>query len=165
MWLAALGPAVDGAYLGTSVLTPTMRYHPSIVAQAFGTLGCLAPGRVFLGVGTGESLNETPATGAEWPGAKERRLRLGRMKGGDLLALIQHLVRAGIQSLPSDEGRLYDRLVGGVERELIEQVMQLCDNVQVKAAARLGINRNTLHKKLSEFTGPDSQATEAEAGT
>src|SRR6266566_5070467 len=49
-------------------------------------------------------------------GQKERRLRLGRMKGGDLLALIQHLVRAGIHSLPTDEGRLYDRLVGGVER-------------------------------------------------
>ena len=62
--------------LGTSVLTPTLRYQPSIVAQAFATLACLNPGRVFLGVGTGESLNETPATGAEWPGAKERRLRL-----------------------------------------------------------------------------------------
>jgi coenzyme F420-dependent glucose-6-phosphate dehydrogenase len=53
-----------------------MRYQPAIVAQAFATLACLNPGRVFLGVGTGESLNETPATGAEWPGAKERRLRL-----------------------------------------------------------------------------------------
>ena len=60
----------------TSVLTPTMRYHPSIVAQSFGTLGCLAPGRVILGVGTGEAMNETPATAAEWPGAKERRLRM-----------------------------------------------------------------------------------------
>ncbi len=93
-------------------------------------------------------------------GQKERRLRLGRMKGGDLLALIQHLVRAGIHSLPTDEGRLYDRLVGGVERELIEQVMQQCDNVQVKAAARLGINRNTLHKKLSEFAGPEARPPE-----
>ena len=46
---------------------------------------------------------------------------------------------------------LYDRLVGGVERELIEQVLPLCDNVQVKAAARLGINRNTLHKKVESF--------------
>jgi coenzyme F420-dependent glucose-6-phosphate dehydrogenase len=53
-----------------------MRYHPSIVAQAFGTLGSLFPGRVFLGVGTGEAMNETPATGQEWPGAKERRQRL-----------------------------------------------------------------------------------------
>lgn len=62
--------------IGTSVLTPTLRYEPAIVAQAFATLGCLAPGRVFLGVGTGEAMNETPATGAEFPGRKERRLRM-----------------------------------------------------------------------------------------
>src|SRR5205823_169472 len=60
----------------TSVLTPTMRYEPAIVAQAFATLACLNPGRVFLGVGTGEAMNETPVTGGEWPGAKERRERL-----------------------------------------------------------------------------------------
>ena len=47
-----------------------------MIAHAFATLACLNPGRIFLGVGTGEALNETPATGAEWPGAKERRLRL-----------------------------------------------------------------------------------------
>src|SRR5207244_11324976 len=75
-WLGALGERTERALLGTSVLTPTMRYQPAIIAQAFGTLACLNPGRVFLGVGTGESVNETPATGAEWPGAKERRLRL-----------------------------------------------------------------------------------------
>jgi coenzyme F420-dependent glucose-6-phosphate dehydrogenase len=75
-WLGAIGERTERALLGTSVLTPTMRYHPSIVAQAFATLACLNPGRVFLGVGTGEAMNETPATGAEWPGAKERRLRL-----------------------------------------------------------------------------------------
>jgi DNA-binding NtrC family response regulator len=85
------------------------------------------------------------------PGRHERRLRPAGARTGDVLSLIQHLVRVGIQSLPTEEGNLYERLVGGIERELIEQVMQLCDNVQVKAAARLGINRNTLHKKLSEF--------------
>jgi coenzyme F420-dependent glucose-6-phosphate dehydrogenase len=76
VWLGAAGEATESITLGTSVLTPTLRYHPSIVAQAFGTLGALYPGRVFLGVGTGESLNETPATGATWPSGKERRLRL-----------------------------------------------------------------------------------------
>jgi coenzyme F420-dependent glucose-6-phosphate dehydrogenase len=75
-WLGAVGERTERALLGTSVLTPTMRYHPSVVAQAFATLACLNPGRVFLGVGTGEAMNETPATGSEWPGAKERRLRL-----------------------------------------------------------------------------------------
>ena len=75
-WLGALGERTEKALLGTSVLTPTMRYHPSIVAQSFATLACLNPGRVFLGVGTGEALNETPATGAEWPGAKPRRMMM-----------------------------------------------------------------------------------------
>ncbi|MEA2406744.1 MAG: coenzyme F420-dependent glucose-6-phosphate dehydrogenase [Thermoleophilaceae bacterium] len=75
-WMGALGQATHTALLGTSVLTPTLRYHPSVVAQSFATLACLSPGRVFLGVGTGEAMNETPATGAEWPGAKERRRRL-----------------------------------------------------------------------------------------
>src|SRR5947208_7802965 len=75
-WLGAIGERTDRTLLGTSVLTPTMRYHPSIVAQAFATLACLNPGRVFLGVGTGEAMNETPATGTEWPPAKERRAML-----------------------------------------------------------------------------------------
>jgi coenzyme F420-dependent glucose-6-phosphate dehydrogenase len=62
--------------MGTSVLTPTLRYRPAVIAQAFATLACLSPGRVFLGAGTGEAMNETPTTGREWPSAKERRLRL-----------------------------------------------------------------------------------------
>lgn len=75
-WLAAVGERTRRVKLGTSVVTPTFRYHPSIVAQAMGTLGALYPGRVFLGVGTGESMNEVPATGIEWPGFKERFGRL-----------------------------------------------------------------------------------------
>jgi coenzyme F420-dependent glucose-6-phosphate dehydrogenase len=75
-WLGAATRATQRAALGTSVLTPTLRYEPAIIAQAFATLGCLAPGRVFLGVGTGEAMNETPATGGAFPGRKERRLRL-----------------------------------------------------------------------------------------
>jgi coenzyme F420-dependent glucose-6-phosphate dehydrogenase len=75
-WLGAAGQRTTGMLLGTSVLTPTLRYHPSVIAQSFATLGCLTPGRVFLGVGTGEAMNETPVTGGEFPGRKERRLRL-----------------------------------------------------------------------------------------
>jgi coenzyme F420-dependent glucose-6-phosphate dehydrogenase len=75
-WLGALGARTRRAVIGTSVLTPTFRYHPSVVAQVFGTLGTMFPGRVVLGVGTGESLNEVPSSGIKWPGAKERRDRL-----------------------------------------------------------------------------------------
>ena len=75
-WLGAAGERTQSATLGTSVLTPMLRYHPSIVAQAFATLACLNPGRVWLGVGTGEAMNETPPTGNPWPPVKERRMRL-----------------------------------------------------------------------------------------
>ena len=75
-WLGALGASTKRVVIGTSVATPTFRYHPSIVAQAFGTLGSMFPGRIVLGVGTGESLNEVPSTAMQWPGAKERRDRL-----------------------------------------------------------------------------------------
>jgi coenzyme F420-dependent glucose-6-phosphate dehydrogenase len=75
-WLNALGVKTRRVEIGTSVATPTFRYHPSVVAQAFGTLGVMCPGRVVLGVGTGESLNEVPATGLKWPGFRERQGRL-----------------------------------------------------------------------------------------
>ena len=75
-WLGAAAATTSTITLGTSVLTPTMRYHPAIIAQAFATLGCLAPGRIFLGVGTGEAMNETPITGGEFPGRKERRMKM-----------------------------------------------------------------------------------------
>jgi DNA-binding NtrC family response regulator len=89
------------------------------------------------------------------PGRGERRLRPGRARGGDLSVLIQNLVRVGIQTIPEEEGKLYDHLVKGVERELIEQVLHLHKGVQVAAAKRLGINRNTLHKKLDEYNMPE----------
>ncbi|GAA2499311.1 glucose-6-phosphate dehydrogenase (coenzyme-F420) [Winogradskya humida] len=74
-WLGALATSTERVLIGTSVLTPTFRYHPAVVAQAFATLGCLAPGRVVLGVGSGESLNEVPL-GLAWPDGKERFARL-----------------------------------------------------------------------------------------
>ena len=75
-WLGALGARTSHLVMGTSVLTPTFRYHPSIVAQAFGTLGAMFPGRVILGIGTGESMNEVPSTGQPWPEFKERFARM-----------------------------------------------------------------------------------------
>jgi coenzyme F420-dependent glucose-6-phosphate dehydrogenase len=86
VWLGALGASTTRVVMGTSVLTPTFRYHPSMIAQMFGTLGAMFPGRVLLGVGTGESLNEVPATGVAWPEFKERFARLR-----EAVALIRRL--------------------------------------------------------------------------
>ncbi len=75
-WLGALGASTKRIRMGTSVVTPTFRYQPAIVAQASATLAMLFPGRFFLGVGSGESMNETPVTGGEWPEPAERFRRL-----------------------------------------------------------------------------------------
>jgi coenzyme F420-dependent glucose-6-phosphate dehydrogenase len=76
-WMAAVGERTSTIQIGTSVMTPTFRYNPAVIAQAFATMGVLYPGRIMLGVGTGEALNEI-ATGwtGEWPEFKERFARL-----------------------------------------------------------------------------------------
>nr|WP_212763411.1 glucose-6-phosphate dehydrogenase (coenzyme-F420) [Gordonia araii] len=76
-WMAAVGERTERVQIGTSVMTPTFRYNPAVIAQAFATMGCLYPGRIMLGVGTGEALNEY-ATGftGDWPEFKERFARL-----------------------------------------------------------------------------------------
>ncbi len=87
------------------------------------------------------------------PGKKVKRYKPLLAKspvenGTNLAKLIQQVVQLGINSLP--DGVLSDQIVGAVERELIHQVLEQCDHIQVKAATRLGINRNTLHKKVQE---------------
>jgi Nif-specific regulatory protein len=71
---------------------------------------------------------------------------------------MKQLVRAGVQTPLPAGTELHEFLVGGLERELIEHVLRLCDGVQIKAAARLGINRNTLHKKVESYQKADALA-------
>ncbi len=73
--LGALGGQSAQSWMGTTVTCPTFRYNPAVVAQAFASLGLLYPNRVFLGVGSGEALNEAAATG-DWPKWQERWDRL-----------------------------------------------------------------------------------------
>jgi coenzyme F420-dependent glucose-6-phosphate dehydrogenase len=98
-WLGALGARTSRIVMGTSVLTPTFRYHPSVVAHAFATLGTLFPKRVVLGIGTGESLNEVPPTGMAWPEQKERTARFK-----ESVDLIRRLWR---EERVSHEGQYY----------------------------------------------------------
>jgi TAT-translocated FGD2 family F420-dependent dehydrogenase len=72
--MGALGAQAQ-SWMGTTVTCPTMRYNPAVVAEAFATLSHLYPGRVFLGVGSGEALNEQAVTGS-WPKWQERWDRL-----------------------------------------------------------------------------------------
>src|SRR5690606_36550431 len=107
-WLGALGARTSRILFGTSVLTPTIRYHPGIIAQAFATLGELYPGRVILGVGTGEALNEV-TLGLTWPEQKERFARLK-----EALELIERLwaeerVTFEGEYYRTDRATIYDR--------------------------------------------------------
>jgi DNA-binding NtrC family response regulator len=81
--------------------------------------------------------------------AVPRPFRAARTSDVDTLTM--ELVRQGLRAAGPNASDLHQRIVGQVERELVQQVMASCDRVQIKAAARLGINRNTLHKKLSEL--------------
>jgi coenzyme F420-dependent glucose-6-phosphate dehydrogenase len=108
-WLGALGASTSRIVMGTSVLTPTFRYHPSIVAQAFATLGVLFPDRIILGIGSGESLNETPSSGMAWPEPKERT---GRFK--ESIELMKQLwteerVSFHGQYYKTEKATIYDR--------------------------------------------------------
>jgi len=108
-WLAALGERTSKVTIGTSVATPTFRYHPAIVAQAMGTIALLNPGRTILGVGTGESLNEVPATGMEWPKFKER---FGRLREAiELMRLLWTAERVSFEGeyYKTSKATIYDR--------------------------------------------------------
>ncbi|HVV22566.1 MAG TPA: glucose-6-phosphate dehydrogenase (coenzyme-F420) [Pseudonocardiaceae bacterium] len=107
-WLGTLGASTERVIIGTSVLTPTFRYHPAVVAQAFATLGCLFPGRVVLGIGSGESMNEAPL-GVDWP---EPKVRFARFKEAiDLIRTLWTEERVTYQGeyFSTDKATIYDR--------------------------------------------------------
>jgi F420-dependent hydroxymycolic acid dehydrogenase len=104
--LGALGGRTEPVWIGTTVTCPILRYHPAVVAEAFATLAQLYPGRVFLGVGSGEALNEQAATG-NWPAWPERWERL--IEAIDIIRALwsgQSVSHRG--KYYAVEGRLYD---------------------------------------------------------
>ncbi len=72
------------------------------------------------------------------------------LRGVDLDTLTRELVEQGVRAAENENSGLYSSVVSRVEKELIAQVLSDCKYVQTKTAAKLGINRNTLHKKLKD---------------
>ena len=112
--LAALGERTERVVLGTSVLTPTFRYNPAVLAQQLATIALLNPGRVVLGVGTGEALNEISVGLPEWPDFKERWARLR-----EAVRLMRELWAGERVTFDGDyyrtvDATIYDRPEGGV---------------------------------------------------
>lgn len=85
--IGGIAAVTERITIGTGVTCPLIRVHPAIVAQAAATSACLLPGRFFLGVGTGENLNEH-VTGAKWP-APDERLEMLEEAVGAMRALWQ----------------------------------------------------------------------------
>jgi coenzyme F420-dependent glucose-6-phosphate dehydrogenase len=89
--LGAIGNATDSIALGTGVTAPVFRHNPATVAQFIATIEEMCPGRAFLGIGSGESLNESPC-GMDWPSVADQIARMeealeiiGRLLDGDRL--------------------------------------------------------------------------------
>jgi transcriptional regulator with GAF, ATPase, and Fis domain len=78
-------------------------------------------------------------------------VRIARAGARNPETLCRELVSQGMISAGDSVINLYERIVSQVERELIQQVLKSCQGVQTKAALKLGINRNTLHKKIEEY--------------
>jgi F420-dependent hydroxymycolic acid dehydrogenase len=104
--LAAIGQRTRRVWMGPTVTCPTFRYNPAVVAEAFATLSLLAPGRIFLGIGSGEALNEQAAIGS-WPNWAERSERL--IEAADIIRRLwtgQQIVHQG--QYYKINARLYD---------------------------------------------------------
>jgi coenzyme F420-dependent glucose-6-phosphate dehydrogenase len=132
VWLGAASQATERVTLGTSVLTPSFRYNPAIVAQAIATLGCLAPGRVILGVGTGESLNEIPV-GIEWPEQSERFARLK-----ESVTLIQQLFREDFVSFQGEYYRTHNATIYDKPDEPVPIYIAASGPAAARLAGRIG---------------------------
>lgn len=105
--MAAIGSRTKKVWMGTTVTCPTFRYTPPVVAEGFASLSLLFPGRVFLGVGSGEALNEQAGTG-QWPKWPERSERL--VEATDLIRKLwggQQVVHQG--KYYQANMKLYDR--------------------------------------------------------
>lgn len=172
VWIASAAERTKKVELGTAVTTPTLRYHPAIVAQAFATLDNLYPGRIFITLGTGHSMNETPL-GFRWPGFQEKVDRLE--EAVDIITLLwkgdfvtyegkyYSLDKAKLYTLPKSKIPIYlatsnpkvaaiaGRRCEGIltNPRGLERYLEIIEAME-KAAAKVGRDPSSL-KKCMEF--------------
>ncbi|AEA25347.1 glucose-6-phosphate dehydrogenase (coenzyme-F420) [Pseudonocardia benzenivorans] len=132
-WMAAVGERTSRVQIGTSVLTPTFRYNPAVIAQAFASMALMFDGRVALGVGTGEALNEIAVSGREWPEFKERFARLR-----EAVRLIRALWTEDSVSVDGDYYTLVDAKIYDRPKEPVPVYIAAGGPVVAKYAGRSG---------------------------
>lgn len=133
-WMAAVGERTERVKIGTSVMTPTFRYNPAVIAQAFATMACMYPDRIFLGAGTGEALNEY-ATGfqGEWPEFKERFARLR-----ESVRLMRELWSGEIVNFEGDYYHTKDAVLFDIPEKPVPVYIAAGGPVVAKYAGRVG---------------------------
>ena len=114
--MSAIGERTSRTRIGTGVTAPILRYNPAIIAQAFATLGFMYPGRIFLGLGTGEAVNEIPP-GCTWPNFRQRAMMLEEavqviklLWSGEFVSFkgkFYHLRKANLYTKPKEHIPLY----------------------------------------------------------
>jgi coenzyme F420-dependent glucose-6-phosphate dehydrogenase len=107
-WLGAVGASTKKVAFGPAVTPAVKRYHPVLVAQAFATLEEMFPGRVFLGMGSGESLNESPV-GCNWPAPDEQVEMMNEALGMIRRLWAGETIATGTDHFPTKDAKLHTR--------------------------------------------------------
>jgi coenzyme F420-dependent glucose-6-phosphate dehydrogenase len=178
VFLAAAGQHTSGP-LGTSVTPIVHHYHPGLVAQAFMSLEELYPGRVFLGAGSGEALNEVPL-GLDWPSPAEQIERLDqgleaitRLWAGETVTMDAgwfRLTEAKLYTRAKDRPRLYVSAFGAQAAEVAarhgdglwtlgdpEQAPEIVDAYK-EARAKAGKDPGEIIFQSGFHLGPDERS-------
>jgi coenzyme F420-dependent glucose-6-phosphate dehydrogenase len=130
--IGGISQATESLKLGTGVTCPTIRIHPAIIAQAAATSSAMMPGRFFLGVGTGEALNEH-VTGERWPSADERRDMLE-----EAIDLMRTLWKGGFQSYKGLYYQAEDARIYTLPEEPIQVMVAAAGPKAAELAGRAG---------------------------
>jgi G6PDH family F420-dependent oxidoreductase len=148
--IGGIATATERLRLGTGVTCPTVRIHPAIIAQAAATSAAMMPGRFFLGVGSGEALNEH-ITGDRWP---ETDVRLEMLE--EAIEIMRLLWQGGNQSYHGafytvENARLYT-----LPEEPVEVMIAASGPSAAELAGRLGdglISTSPDDKVIQAFEG------------
>jgi G6PDH family F420-dependent oxidoreductase len=130
--LGMIAARTERIRLGTGVTCPTVRYHPAIIAQAAATMSILSEGRFFLGIGSGERLNEH-IVGRGWPSVPVRHEMLS-----EALQIIKMLWSGGFHSFSGKHLQLEDARVYDLPDELPEIIVAAGGTNAARIAAEHG---------------------------
>ena len=152
--IGAIAQATERLRLGTGVTCPMIRIHPAIVAHAAATCACLMPGRFFLGVGTGENLNEH-ILGDKWPAPDERLEMLE-----ESVEVMRLLWQGGYQTHRGKHYTVENARVFDLPEQPVEIAVAAMQPLAAELAGRIGdayVNTSPDRELVERFDGAGGQ--------